>query len=225
MRTRFTRFAEVVSLVVLSGCLLTVLSKTATAGIEPSPFKPEINQLGAAVNILESADNRISKVMATPPDDIMPGPSLEGAVNRLGAINNQLNSVEDMINSLVAEVMGTEPSPFRVDVIPALQAVEATATQITTNIETVMGLEPCPFSVAVVIAGIEPSPFIDALVGVQCSAQSIVDTTREHIRVITAADACNAVINPELCVPPCQWVVPDVPTNPAYCSYNPASVP
>lgn len=222
MKSNIKGFVAVVSPLVFSGLLLMAIPATAIAGIEPSPFKPEINQLGAAVNILNSADNRILKVMATPPDDTEPGPGLEGAVNRLAAINNQLYSVEDMINSLVTEVMGTEPSPFRVDVIPALQEVVAAGTRITTNIEQIMGVEPCPFLTGAVIEGTEPSPFIDALVGVQCAAQSIVDTTANHIRAITAGMDCSAIVNPELCVFPCLGIPSNVPTHAGPCGYDPA---
>ena len=90
-----------------------------------------------------------------------------------------------------------------------------------------MGLEPCPFSAGAVILGTEPSPFIGALVGVQCSAQSIVDKTQNHIRVITAGMDCGAIVDPELCVPPCLWMPPppDAPTDPGQCTYDPAVIP
>lgn len=145
----------------------------ANAGFEPSPFQPEINQLGAAENILVSANSRIVRSMDHPPDPCCPSPDLEGAVNRLGAINTQLMSVDAMVTSIVDEVMGVEPEPFSdlPDLAPALTGVQGAAQTIVEEIEARLGFEP--------------SPFRDALVEVRGSAQTISTHAENYIEQIT----------------------------------------
>lgn len=221
MKSLRISFLFAVAIVTGNGLFMTGLANLAEAGIEPSPFTPEINQLGAAVNILDSADRRILKVIANPPDETEPSPNLEGALYRLAAINNQLNSVDDMVQSLADEVMGTEPSPFRLDVLPALEEVRVEALKIVANIQEFTGLEPCPIAAEIVITGTEPSPFIDALTEVQCSAQTIVINTENSISRIEASVDCPSIVLPTLCKPPCLWLPSGDPTNPGYCDYAP----
>jgi len=164
-------------------------SGIAFAGFEPSPF---IGQLGAVENILNSADDRISKVMSTEPSPFEPSPNLNGALNRLEAINSQLGSVGDMIFSIINEVMGFEPTPF----IPAFTAVRNAAQSIVNNID-----ESTPF---------DPQ-FEDALVAVQSSANDIVLISQEYI---DDPSGCGDVVcsdfegNPECEASPCcVWVI------------------
>ena len=97
---------------------LTPAFDDARAGFEPSPFQPEINQLGAVANILHSADFRVAKSIAHPPDPCVPpdpcnSPDLNGAVNRLEAMNNQVSSADDMVKAMIEEVMGfTDALPY-----------------------------------------------------------------------------------------------------------------
>ena len=127
---------------VIAGAILGILffglSSLALSGTEPSPFQPEINQLGAVTNILHSADFRFAKTLAHPPDPCVPpdpcnNPDLNGALNRINAINNQVMSADDMVRSMIEEVMGFEPTPFREDLIPALEIVRGAAQGIATK--------------------------------------------------------------------------------------------
>ncbi len=48
----------------------------ATAGFEPSPFKPEINKLYASENKLSAIENVVIKSLDNPPVDGAPSPDL-----------------------------------------------------------------------------------------------------------------------------------------------------
>ncbi len=120
--------------------LVSAQISAVLAGVEPSPFQPEINQLGAIANILYSADFRVAKSIAHPPDPCVPpdpcnSPDLNGAVNRLEAISNQVSSADDMVKAMIEEVMGFEPTPFRAgDLIPALEVVRDAGGVISARI-------------------------------------------------------------------------------------------
>lgn len=126
--------------VMLVVMFVTPTFNIARAGVEPSPFQPEINQLGAIANILQSADFRVAKSIAHPPEPCVPpdpcnSPDLNGAVNRLEAINNQVSSADDMVKAMIEEVMGFEPMPFHVgDLIPALEVVRDAGFTISERI-------------------------------------------------------------------------------------------
>ena len=190
----------------------------ATAGTEPSPFTPQINQLGAAENILVSAGSRIVKAMDHPPDPVVPSPNLEGALNRLGAINKQLVSVDDMVASIIEEVMGLEPSPFQplADLVPALSGVRNAAQAIVDEIEARMGLEPIPFVPA----------FEEGLRTVQSAAQTISTHTQTYIDQINCDVNCLEIESPAECEAfvCCVWIPSDNPEL-GYCDIDPEYPP
>jgi hypothetical protein len=128
---------SLISSVVVGVFLLSGIAVVALAGTEPSPFKPNINQLGAVENVLNSVKNRVEKVLSKPPDYGVSRPSLKGAAKRLEAIVEQLLSVDDKIFSIVEEVMGVDPSPLhpRSEVVPALENVRDSAQSIVDSID------------------------------------------------------------------------------------------
>lgn len=188
----------------------------ATAGVEPSPFQPEINQLGAAENILISAKTRIVGAMEVPPDPCCPSPDLEGAVNRLGAINSQLMSVDAMVTSIIDEVMGVEPEPFSdlPDLAPALIGVQGAAQVIVNEIEARLGFEPTPFV----------PDFRDALVEVQGSAQTISTNAETYINQLcpVGTNICLEISSLAECESNicCDWFGNDNPEG-GYCDLHP----
>jgi len=155
---------------ILGVMFLTPTFNTARAGVEPSPFQPEINQLGAIANILHSADFRVAKSIAVPPDPCVPpepcnSPDLNGAVNRLEAISNQVSSADDMVKAMIEEVMGFEPMPFHVgDLIPALEVVRDAGVLISARIGD---FTPDP--------NLAPD-YLDALEEVKSKASDVVET-------------------------------------------------
>lgn len=184
------------------GALLGVLIHTVNAGVEPSPFQPEINQLGAVANILVSADYRVARNIAHPPDPCVPpdpcSPSVNGAINSLEAIQNQVSSADDMVRALIEEVMGFEPSPFS-DLLPPLEIVRDGAAGIADRIGVFL---------ATGSAASLPVEYLGALEAVEGSALGMVDTVEEGIERLSGSmecasylveDECNAVIG-------CVWI-------------------
>ncbi len=191
-----------VSIVVVGLFFISVHVAGALAGIEPSPFQPEINQLGAVVNILQSADYRVVKTISHPPDPCFPpdpcepGPDLNGAVNKLGAINRQLISVDDMVFSMIEEVMEVDPTPFRSDLIPALQAVGDASQAIADAIRDFTPPDPC-----------HPD-FITALGNVEASALCMTETVMWGIDEISAGLECSSYTDQRTCEnAECFWSV------------------
>jgi hypothetical protein len=143
------------------------------AGIEPSPFQPQINQLNASENILSSIEQVVTITIENPPIEGQPSPNLTGALNKLEATDVRVTSVSGFITSIYEEVMGTEPSPFRADIVPALEYVKMAAEDI---VNAIARYAPP--------AGV-PQQFIDALGAVGFSAQGIVDDVQLYIEILT----------------------------------------
>lgn len=55
-------------------CFLFALCSGAWTGIEPSPWKPQMNKLKAVENQLESVNTRLQDVLSTPPRRIASAP-------------------------------------------------------------------------------------------------------------------------------------------------------
>jgi hypothetical protein len=98
------------SVVAVLVCFLFALCSFAWAGIEPSPWKPEINKLNALENNLRSIHERVTRVLNIPPDPFTPSPNVNGAVGRLSAMENQLILVNHMLVSVMDEVLQTPPN-------------------------------------------------------------------------------------------------------------------
>ena len=188
----------------ISICVVSVflLSGLVLAGIDPEPF---IGQLGAVENILNSADNRISKVMGIDPTPFEPSPALIGAVNRLGAMERQLWAADDMVQSIAEEVAGVDPEPF----IPAFTAVGVAAQGIDVKITAFLRSPP---------DDIMPE-FVTALVGVQGAAQDIVGTVNLYLEPPSDCGACaeNPIEADCIGETGCSWVVTDPSTEEGYC--------
>jgi len=181
-----------------------LLSGFAFAGFDPTPFK---NQLGAVENILNSANNRVKKVLGYPPDPYEPSPNLNGAVNRLEAINKQLVSAGDMVFSIIEEVMGFDPSPFQ-EIIPELEAVRDVSQSIADEISTYLSAPPDSYI----------SEFSVALEAVQYSAQELVNNVNDHLELPSdCSETCFEHRDPGTCdaLPGCDWVY--APAGEGYC--------
>jgi hypothetical protein len=183
---------------------MTPTFSVAKAGFEPSPFQPEINQLGAVANILHSADFRVARNISHPPDPCVPPDpckGLEGDINRIEAIQNQVSSADDMVKAMIEEVMGFEPMPFRAeDLIPPLQIVKDAAGGIALRIEEFMAGPPDPDT---------PTVFLGALDGVAHKAIDIVTTAEDGIEQLSGSMECSAYTTNSDCdgVDDCVWII------------------
>ena len=201
-----------IALVIVFFCLGT-LATSALAGLEPTPFRPEINQLGAAQNILESIKHGVEKTIENPPIEGVPSPNLNGALNKLETTDKKLTNVAGFISSIIDAVLGLEPSPFRVDVIPAVEGVQVAAQDIADSINAFLSIPPDPMI---------PVAFINALGQVLGSAETLVSDTVQYIEQLQGAGECTFPCiehaTQESCENPligCVWY--DVPGASGYC--------
>ena len=165
----------------------------ATAGTEPSPFKPEINKLNAFDNHLTAIQEIVNRVLACPPDDNMPG-----TVRRLSAMDRQLYLLDASVESLVEEVMGT-PSDDQHDwndVVPALTSVKDTAQGIVRSIDDpYLGCPP------------DDQRSADALEQISLTADMLVENATQYIGDLSGEVNC-ASLSGGACLEPCMWNEP-----------------
>lgn len=118
----------------------------AMAGVEPSPFQPEINQLHSIELGIAAINQRMDHLKAMPD---LPA----GSENYLNAMANQL----DILNARLADVLTVMPSPSLAnpyegqdEVLFALDAIQVYSGEynlVVDNITSRMGVEPSPFKI------------------------------------------------------------------------------
>lgn len=188
--------------------VLFLLPAYVRAGTEPSPFHEAINQLEAASNILVSINDKIVKVLACPPDDMMPCPDVNGAVGRLSAKERQLYLVEGMVTSIVDDVLSTPPDDMHPDIIPALDGVLEVSQLVTSNIDAYLGTPP---------DDMVPQDFLDALEAARGASQYVTETALYYRETILNDDCVPSdALTQEGCENAgCTWIIED-PTTPVY---------
>lgn len=152
-----------------------LIASGVMAGIEPSPFQPQINQLYASENMLRAIEHVVLQTQENPPIEGQPSPSLTGALNKLDTTGERVTSVSGFITSIYEEVMGTEPSPFRPDIVPALESVQWAAEDIAAAIRDYLRTPP---------SGV-PEAFLGSLDSVAGSAEFIVNEVQLYIEELT----------------------------------------
>lgn len=124
--------------------------------------------------------------------------NLEGALNKLRTTTEKLNNVAGFISSIIDAVLGFDPSPFRVDVIPAVLGVQGAPQDIVDRINVVPPDDQIPVE------------FTDALEDVLGSAESLVDDTVQYIQELEEGDCTIAPdIDESACIErvECNWIV------------------
>lgn len=85
--------------------LLTVvalgLSMTSHAGLDPSPFREEINKFKSIQNNMKNLGGKLNRLLADPPDPLSPNGNLTSAVNELSAMAHKL----DVLDRRMTDVM------------------------------------------------------------------------------------------------------------------------
>lgn len=157
--------------VLLAGVAVLILAGTGVAGVEPSPFKPEINKLNAIENGLHSVGERVNLVLASPPGQNVQSPAVQGVVGRLSAMGNQLSLLDGMINSVMDEVLQTSPDgSVPKDLIPALDGVKTASQTVADSVGVFLGSNP---SIPIV--------FSDALASVKGLSQTVADDAVRYL--------------------------------------------
>ena len=130
--------------VLAAGIFVLGIEGVCLAGVEPSPFQPEINKLHSIELNIAAINKRLAKVeeAATLP---------EGTTNYLNAMANQMQGLQTRLE----EVLLVLPSPIpggayigQDDAVFALDSIRADskgASDILERIVSRMGVEPSPF--------------------------------------------------------------------------------
>lgn len=157
------------SVIVLAILLLAGFATPVSAGVEPSPFKSEINKLGSIVNNLDSINTRVELVGVVPPNDQKPG-TLRGTVNRLEAMAGELERLDIRMGGVIGELPAYPQKML--EVIGAFGEVKASAQGIIGSINEYLR-DPGPND--------PPHEFVEALGEVRDGAQQIVSTVNEYL--------------------------------------------
>lgn len=142
---------------VLVACLFFIFClPMAFAGVEPSPFQPEINKLHSIELNVAAINKRLAKISES---DTLP----DGLINFLDAMANQM----DILNARLQEVLLVLPSPSLTspydgqdEVVFSLDAIKGDSgslNRIIDNISVRMGVEPSPWKLGTIriIEGID----------------------------------------------------------------------
>lgn len=198
-------------LLLLLGPCIVAFTSSLYAGVEPSPFQPEINQLGAVTNSLNSCLDRVQKIISFPPNPVLSSPDLNGAINRLEAIDGQGNSLNDFVANTILSVMGVEPSPFKADLIPALESAGSISQAIVDVIVDFFEHPPEPGYEA-------PESFRVALENVMFSAIDLTETIENGIIQLRSGECVISGYDEFACMEnvTCSWVS-DIPGSVPFC--------
>lgn len=127
-----------------------------SAGVEPSPFQPELNKLHSIELNVAAINKRLANFRDS---ETLP----DGAQNYLEAMANQM----DVLNSRLTEVLNVLPSPSRdnpydgqIEVLFALDGIKIDSNDfngLMDKITSRMGVEPSPFKIGSIsiIGGID----------------------------------------------------------------------
>ena len=129
--------------VFVAGLLILGIMGTCLAGVEPTPWQPELNKLHSIELNMAAIQKRLDKLSE-------PDPLPEGTVNYLNAMGNQLG----ILDTRLADTLYLLPSFSQLDtetqeeVLFALDAISADAStmiDIFNRIAERMGIEPSPW--------------------------------------------------------------------------------
>ncbi len=135
------------SCMVLVACLFTILSQPlASAGVEPSPFLPEINKLHSIELNIAAINKRLAKIDES---DTLP----DGLANYLDAMANQMN----ILHARLQEVLLVLPSPSlnspydgQDEVVFSLDGIRGDSGGINLIVDRIsarLGVGPSPFKI------------------------------------------------------------------------------
>jgi len=150
-------------------------TSAATAGIEPSPFRPEINKLNAVSHQLASIHDRIIKVLSCPPGKRSRCSKINGAVNRLSAVEKQLIRKGVRITSVFENILSTPSDDIHPDTLLVLSEIRDAAHGISDSIDAYFATPP---------DNTTPVEFIDMLGAIQSAAQDIAKICTYYIDII-----------------------------------------
>ena len=179
---------------------LTLTATPALTGLEPSPFTPEINQLYAIDNQLQSIAKRVDDKLSLPPDDQTPGTvnatwAMEEKLIKLNDL--QVLIMQDVLDVLQDPTLGMPPDDQLPPVIAALDTLIVSAAGITFAIDEYkadFGIPPD-----------DQTPFIVALNAVFTATLNLSETSQLYSAILE--EPCSLFLNPTDCnaIDGCGW--------------------
>jgi hypothetical protein len=121
----------------IGAMFFTPTSKTAVAGVEPSPFQPQIFQLQIVALGLNVMNFRVGYIIDHPPDPCVPPDrclELKRKVDVLGRMTKRLSAAEDFVGTVIEEVLENSSDDNISDILPALRSVRTASLKITESI-------------------------------------------------------------------------------------------
>jgi hypothetical protein len=130
--------------VVVAGMLLLGIAEVCLAGVEPSPFEPEINKLHSIELNIAAINKQLAKLNEV---DTLP----VGATEYLNAMANQMQGLKARLEEVLLVVpLPSYDAPFigQDEVVFALDSIRGNSSKgygIIENIVRRMGIGPSPF--------------------------------------------------------------------------------
>ncbi len=131
--------------VLVAAMVVLTIETLCFAGVEPSPFEPEINKLHSIELNVAAIDKRLAKFNEL---EVLP----EGATNYLDAMTNQMNGLKTRLEEVLLVLplpssttpyVGQEEAVFALD---SIRGESMGAFNVMEDIVSRMGVEPSPFA-------------------------------------------------------------------------------
>ena len=153
---------EIILLIVLAASLLPLNNiQTVSAGVEPTPFQPEINKLHSIELNVATIDKRIGKLQDS-------NASMEGITNHLEEMAKKLGELDTRLTDVLMVLpmpLYDDPYEGQDDVLDSLGGIKSDASSIY-DISDIMG--------------VEPTPFREAAIAVKNNAQTIINRVNAY---------------------------------------------
>lgn len=120
--------------------------KTVSAGVEPSPFRDEIGQMGSIINIMDMLDRQSGRVLLTAEDAMEKDMKahinkLEALIHKAGLVNGRLDCIFEDVGYEITEV-GDEGAD-EIDLMKSQgEMILHTANSILFKIDSYFELDP-----------------------------------------------------------------------------------
>lgn len=121
------------------GLLLLGVNGACLAGVEPSPFQPEINQLHSIELNMAAINNRLTRFNAF---ETLPE---KAKTNYLNAMANQMQGLKTRVEEVLAVLPFENGAIGLDDAAIALHSIGIQSNGIFDNIVSRLGIEPSPF--------------------------------------------------------------------------------
>jgi hypothetical protein len=132
-------------ILLVAAVFLASLAGTGAAGIEPVPWRSQINWLDAVGLLMSATERGVMRVVAVIPTLLSPDDGhFNGLVGNLGALSNQLDVAAKSVNDVIMELKEAGvPIPTDTELVSAFTDVASLAQTIARDATPPTGPDPC----------------------------------------------------------------------------------